>query len=63
MFEKNEKKNHIEKEKAVSLNEQFQLVQEKLKGIETDRDLVEKEKVQLVETVKTKEGIISDLKD
>ena len=61
-FEKNEKKNHIEREKTINQQEQFQLIQESLKNTQTDRDLIEKQKMQLQETVKTKEGIISDLR-
>ena len=61
-FEKNEKKNHIEREKTANQQEQFQLLQESLKNTQTDRDLIEKQKLQLQETVKTKEGIISDLR-
>ena len=61
-FEKNEKKNHIERERTINQQEQFQLIQESLKNTQTDRDLIEKQKMQLQETVKTKEGIISDLR-
>ena len=63
LHEKNEKKNQVEKEKVTNQQEQFSILQERLKNIQTDRDLIEKEKLQLLETVRTKEGIISDLKD
>ena len=63
LSEKNEKKNQIEKEKLTNQQEQYSILQERLKNIQTDRDLIEKEKTQLLDTVKTKEGLISDLKD
>jgi len=44
-FEKNEKRGQIEKEKNQNQQEQFAILQEKLKNIQTDRDLIEKEKM------------------
>jgi len=40
-MERNEKKAIIEKEKVTNLKEQIYILQERLKNIETDRDLVE----------------------
>ena len=45
LHEKNEKKNQVEKEKVTNQQEQFSILQERLKNIQTDRDLIEKEKL------------------
>ena len=60
-FEKNEKKNMVEKEKITNLEAKVKLLNESLKSIQTDRDFVLQEKKILEESIGVKERKLVEL--
>ncbi len=62
-LEKTEKKQMIDKDKCLSLEEQIRQLQERIKNIQTDRDLLDQEKRMVEDLMKIKEQTIKGLKD
>ena len=61
VLEKQEKKYAMEKEEQRTLKEQIKELKDKLRNVETDRDLIEQEKLLLIESVRFRENAVKSL--